>query len=482
MRNLFNDVNENVYSVIGQNGAKNLIPYPYYQTSKTTAGITITDNGDGTITFDGTSTSSTVIFRLLSNDTNIEIPLNKSKYILTWVDSSEHKRYFRIDIALIKSDGTTIIVNGEPGVIDIDNTNGEYTGIYSMGVYTTSGQTVSNLTFKPMLRLAADSDDTYQPYAKTNRELTEDKAELESVRDYVNELGVKNLIPYPYYEKTHTENGVTFTDNGDGTITVDTDGSTSTRNATFYCQSTNVLSSLIKLDKNKTYIFSDPTHSGVANNYVAAIRYFAEGVTPSTSTGTAESCKESNNWQVTITNAVYATIYLYVWSGQTVSNLTFKPMLRLAADINDDTYVPFAKTNRQLTESSVNKKTTVDSFYGTCDTAAATAAKVITVVDTDNNFSLRPGVLVTVKFDNVNTANNPTFNVNNTGAKSVSYNNAVVSTDSLWAGGDSAPSLYVYDGTNWVLLAYSSYSTAQSVIVNPSSAPTDEGSIWIETT
>ena len=31
MRNLFNDVNENVYSVIGQNGAKNLIPYPYYK-------------------------------------------------------------------------------------------------------------------------------------------------------------------------------------------------------------------------------------------------------------------------------------------------------------------------------------------------------------------------------------------------------------------------------------------------------------------
>ena len=132
--------------------------------------------------------------------------------------------------------------------------------------------------------------------------------------------------------------------------------------------------------------------------------------------------------------------------------------------------------------SKVDKQTTVDSFYGTCSTAAATAAKVITVVDTEDNFSLRPGVLVTIKFDNVNTANNPTFNVNDTGAKPVSYNNAIVSTDSLWAGGDSAPSLYVYDGTNWVLLAYSAYSTAQSVIVNPSSAPTGDGSIWIETT
>lgn len=31
----------------------------------------------------------------------------------------------------------------------------------------------------------------------------------------------KNLIPYPYIEKTKTENGITFTDNGDGTITLD---------------------------------------------------------------------------------------------------------------------------------------------------------------------------------------------------------------------------------------------------------------------
>ena len=30
----------------------------------------------------------------------------------------------------------------------------------------------------------------------------------------------KNLIPYPYYESTKTVNGITFTDNGDGTITV----------------------------------------------------------------------------------------------------------------------------------------------------------------------------------------------------------------------------------------------------------------------
>ena len=43
-------------------------------------------------------------------------------------------------------------------------------------------------------------------------------------------LRSKNLIPYPYYDTTKTENGVTFTDNGDGTITVN---GTATGNSRF---------------------------------------------------------------------------------------------------------------------------------------------------------------------------------------------------------------------------------------------------------
>ena len=36
-----------------------------------------------------------------------------------------------------------------------------------------NGVTVNNLVFKPMVRLASDPDDTYQPYAMTNRQLTD---------------------------------------------------------------------------------------------------------------------------------------------------------------------------------------------------------------------------------------------------------------------------------------------------------------------
>ena len=53
--------------------------------------------------------------------------------------------------------------------------------------------------------------------------------------------------------------------------------------------------------------------------------------------------------------------------------------------------------------------------YGTCSTAAATAAKVVSCT----GFSLVTGAKIDVKFTVTNTAANPTLNVNNTGAKTI---------------------------------------------------------------
>ena len=96
-----------------------------------------------------------------------------------------------------------------------------------------------------------------------------------------------------------------------------------------------------------------------------------------------------------------------------------------------------------------------NSFYGTSTTAAATAAKEVTV-SSDQNFVLKPGVMVTFKAPNTNTAQNPTINVNNTGAKSIWFNTAVVTTGSLNRAGQSGrPATYVYDGTYWVWVSWS---------------------------
>ena len=93
--------------------------------------------------------------------------------------------------------------------------------------------------------------------------------------------------------------------------------------------------------------------------------------------------------------------------------------------------------------------------YGTCSTEAATAAKVISVSG-NTNWVLSAGSIITVTFSATNTAENPTFNVNGTGAKSVWYGSAVITTGSLsYAGYANRPAMYMYDGTQYVFLGWS---------------------------
>lgn len=85
--------------------------------------------------------------------------------------------------------------------------------------------------------------------------------------------------------------------------------------------------------------------------------------------------------------------------------------------------------------------------YGVCSTAAATAAKTVTV-DFSGTLSLFTGLTVRVKFTNANTAASPTLNVNGTGAKAMIFGtgNAV---DDAWIAG--AVVQFTYDGTSWVI-------------------------------
>ena len=87
-------------------------------------------------------------------------------------------------------------------------------------------------------------------------------------------------------------------------------------------------------------------------------------------------------------------------------------------------------------------------FVGTCPTAAATAAKAISV---DSDFTLEKGREIAIKFTYTNTANNPTFSINSGTAKSVFYNTGVITTSNKdKAGTSNLYNYYIYDGTNWV--------------------------------
>lgn len=91
---------------------------------------------------------------------------------------------------------------------------------------------------------------------------------------------------------------------------------------------------------------------------------------------------------------------------------------------------------------------------GTCSTAAATAAKVVTIEDP--GWTLQKGSCIAVKFTATNTNTTPTLNVNNTGAKSIYYGEAASTTAGGTVGGTTNRyTYYVYDGTYWVWLGHS---------------------------
>lgn len=84
--------------------------------------------------------------------------------------------------------------------------------------------------------------------------------------------------------------------------------------------------------------------------------------------------------------------------------------------------------------------------YGTCGTAAATAAKTVTV----KNFVLETGASIRVKFTHKNTASNPTLNVNSLGAKAIYWHGSKISETEYWE--DGAIIEFVYNGTQWEIV------------------------------
>ena len=104
--------------------------------------------------------------------------------------------------------------------------------------------------------------------------------------------------------------------------------------------------------------------------------------------------------------------------------------------------------------------------YGECTTEGATAAKTVNITGdgtTTVPFTLIKGTTIHVKFTNVNSAENPTLNVNSTGAKPiVKYGTTGVGTLSTraWHGGSVVA--LTYDGTSWVIDSYKNGNEGQT--------------------
>lgn len=95
-----------------------------------------------------------------------------------------------------------------------------------------------------------------------------------------------------------------------------------------------------------------------------------------------------------------------------------------------------------------NKNLETYNIACSCTTAAATAAKT---VNTGTTFALSAGQRIAIIFSTTNTANNPTLNVNGTGAKEIYYLGSKITSGVSKYFLEGAQE-FIYDGTRWHLM------------------------------
>lgn len=337
-----NDAEQNIYEVMGEMGAKNLIPYPYSKGTTTTNGVTYTVNADGSISADsdGVGATDTSIYRLygFTADTKY-ITLPAGSYILNGCPAEGGSSSYRIFINRQGDVDAYAIDDGEGATFTLDTATN-----IGIAIRVAKDYVADEVIIKPMIRLATDTDDTYQPYAKTNKELTDDVSSLNTA--IANEaatrsvMGAKNLIPFPYPKESDTVLGIDFTTNSDGEIIA---SGTSTGIAVYDAVNTELYG--WNVPREGTYILSD----GLSD---ADYEYAYTAVTFMYSDGTIEyNVGDTSIGRTVITipsNLKNFYVGCCIRTDKTVSNIKFKPMLRLATDA-DPTYQLYAMTNRQIT-------------------------------------------------------------------------------------------------------------------------------------
>lgn len=174
------------------------------------------------------------------------------------------------------------------------------------------------LTFKPMIRPAAITDSTFQPFARTNRELTvltdEDRAALIELVDG----GDKNKLQFDGIgTKSGNADNIDFTYNSDGSITVN--GTVDdTGNAYVYLQ---LRGTSINAHGTPDFCTGDFVLSGCQSNESGlSLRTTGTGYTTSSDTGKGVVINP-------VSSDVTVRIAVFVARNSVVTNLTVRPMI-----------------------------------------------------------------------------------------------------------------------------------------------------------
>ena len=239
-------------------------------------------------------------------------------------------------------------------IIVLDNSIHEYQFVNTQGFkYVTLTTNYDNAVddyeaIQSMLRKATIQDDTYRPF---NQQSIQNQ-----LSEQTNVLGAKNLLKIT--TDTKTNQGVTYTFHRDSKGNVTKIVPTGTATAHSFCVIWNRLDDepLKGLEKGKEYILSGDYGLGAGNGYVYVNFYTgATRIGGVNADGTGET-------KFTIPNEVdYLDFGVGILNGKTApTGFAFYPMVT-PASVHDRTYVPYAMTNRELTEVKVSEITSIIS-------------------------------------------------------------------------------------------------------------------------
>ena len=305
------------YKIYGKSvqRSKNLLTYPYVSTTKVVDGLTFTDNYDGTITINGTSTA-TASFQF--NSYNLTNPYFLEPGIYTYSGcpsggsiptNGRYTYYFQL---------STIDMNGDITYHDADigsgktfTINTQQSLLYTI-FYVNSGITFDNVTIGPQLEVGSAVTNYVSPVPSFNSPL-----KIESIGDKSS-----NLLPYPLsISGESTLNGIEIKESG-GIIKL-----SGTASAFTSIPITN--GSNFTLEKGRYWLSGCPEGGSTSSHYLYAnvLKYSSDY----SSFSLVQSFSDTGSGvEIDLTDLDYNGIVfgISLKDGSIMNNLEFKPMIQ----------------------------------------------------------------------------------------------------------------------------------------------------------
>lgn len=325
---------------VGTSQGRNIIPYPYSQTTKTVYGVTFTDNKDGSIGISGTQDGTTsrpymgvgIWWGTDKKEGNIKIDAN-TYFTISANCSSDNAgiRYYVYDESGSKlADNIVYGTATKTLKFDVDTW-------VALCIETAANSETYDCICKPQLELGTIAH-AYEPSIESNVNL---KKEI----DKTSTLQGQNLIPYPYDGTEGNTNGITWTVNDDGSVTAN---GTASKEAPYSLIYPYNLSTMKSLQLGNTYIISDgltdEQHTNVG--YMQLVRYDKNN--PTNWKYGVSSMKGTEIYTANDENTLQYGIRLIIRNGATANNITFKPMLEVGTMSHE--YQPTTISNTSLNE------------------------------------------------------------------------------------------------------------------------------------